>query len=128
LFFECVDVPTLAEFHVAVARACVFCLGRHESDKCTKAKLMSLEERKNKVKKSKVCYRCLKGHMVKSCRSHVVCYLCSKRHTTVMCPNLKEEMKTSTASNAEKKTEIERSKEITLEATNQVACTNQVVL
>ena len=64
---------------------CDFCLGEHQSIKCTKYSLPN--ERKEILKKYKRCFGCLKpGHSIKKCNKSSVCGNCSKgKHNEAIC-------------------------------------------
>ena len=56
---------------------CVFCLGEHQSNDCTK--VIDIDERRKIVVKYKRCFQCLrKRHQVKKCRDKVACSNCDK--------------------------------------------------
>ncbi|XP_052755370.1 uncharacterized protein LOC113513551 [Galleria mellonella] len=48
---------------------------------------MSLEQRKEHLKKKKACLICLKpGHYAKICKAFIQCCVCKKRHSVALCP------------------------------------------
>ncbi|UYV82361.1 hypothetical protein LAZ67_21001787 [Cordylochernes scorpioides] len=58
----------------------------HNSRNCNKAKRMTLEQRRQKYMKAKVCFRCLeRRHMAKDCRSGFKCFAYKGRHVELMC-------------------------------------------
>ncbi|XP_035220186.1 uncharacterized protein LOC118193241 [Stegodyphus dumicola] len=62
----------------------------HNSYECFKLHSLSLEDKKNLLRKKKACFNCLKiGHAAEKCKSSVKCLFCNKRHVTVMCKDLK---------------------------------------
>ena len=69
---------------------CLFCaLTNHNSQDCSKARKMSLEEKKEIIKNKKACFACLKkNHSYKNCKIYVSCLICKKKHYALMCPNL----------------------------------------
>eukprot|EP00794_Sanderia_malayensis_P002436 gene2436-biopygen1319 len=64
---------------------CDFCLGPHQSSKCTKH--VTVKERKDVLKKYNRCFRCLKrGHMVRSCAIKENCKKCAQSsHHEAIC-------------------------------------------
>ena len=68
--------------HVLV---CAFYLKNHYHDKCTV--VTDPEERKDIVKKKRLCYRCMsKSHNIKFCKSKKNCYHChSASHHSAIC-------------------------------------------
>lgn len=61
----------------------------HASSECKIAMKMSLEERREFIKKNRACMIYLKkGHIAKTCRKNPKCIICSKRHFTLMCSDL----------------------------------------
>ncbi len=84
-------LPTAAGLHAGEAKnpTCVFCDGGHESPICGKARSLSIEDRKEKVKAGKAGFICLKrGHGAMNCRAHLKCLVCSKKHYEIMCPEI----------------------------------------
>ena len=89
------DVPTAASLlNSQKSVGCIFCgKTNHASPVCFKAKNLSLELRKEVVRKKGVCFKCLKsGHRAKFCKESPKCTTCNKDHVLVMCPG---SMKTS---------------------------------
>uniref|UniRef100_A0ABD2WZE2 CCHC-type domain-containing protein n=1 Tax=Trichogramma kaykai TaxID=54128 RepID=A0ABD2WZE2_9HYME len=65
---------------------CIFCEANHESRVCDHAKKLSFDERKNIVKRSGACFKCLlRGHTSKDCKVKLTCEWCHKRHAMLMC-------------------------------------------
>ena len=65
---------------------CIFCKGKHDSLSCETARKLSLDERRDIVKRENVCFRCLRrGHISKKCRVNVKCEWCGNRHVLLMC-------------------------------------------
>ena len=88
------DVPTAAgllEAKVEKKVECIFCNSAHSSADCEKAKQLSLDERREIVKKLNCCFCCLKiGHSAKKFRVPVKCGWCSRKHVLLMCPGLQK--------------------------------------
>lgn len=84
------EVPTAAELHVNQAKnRCIFCAKNHDSKECGQSNKLTLEEKIEKVEKSRACYRCLRmGHGSKKCKVFVKCLACHRDHQTIMCPQL----------------------------------------
>ncbi len=69
--------------------SCLFCEGSHESPLRIKAKGMSVDDRREKVKTSKACFTCLKrGHGAAKCKLRLKCLKCSKKHYELLYPEL----------------------------------------
>lgn len=78
---------------------CLFCEGGHESVNCFKATKLPLEKKKQIVNDKRACFSCLrKGHQARKCRGHVKCLVCERSHVTLMCPEIKSNRNTPTAS------------------------------
>uniref|UniRef100_A0ABD2X9A7 Integrase catalytic domain-containing protein n=1 Tax=Trichogramma kaykai TaxID=54128 RepID=A0ABD2X9A7_9HYME len=91
-------VATTAALHAGSSHAetvktvCIFCKEAHESDKCEKAKRMTLEQRQSIVKESKACFSCLKlNHAAKWCKSKIKCSWCGRKHTLLMCKSVQQQ-------------------------------------
>ncbi|UYV67536.1 hypothetical protein LAZ67_5001142 [Cordylochernes scorpioides] len=104
--------------------SCVFCeMTGHRSRNCSRAKRMTLEQRKQRAAGAKVCFRCLgRRHVARECRSECKCFTCKGRHVELMCSRRRGEVH-------EKKTEV---KEDNLESpstsmANQT-CSSEVLL
>ncbi|UYV68872.1 hypothetical protein LAZ67_6001388 [Cordylochernes scorpioides] len=104
--------------------SCVFCdMTGHRSRNCSRAKRMTLEQRKQRAAGAKVCFRCLgRRHVARKCRSECKCFTCKGRHVELMCSRRRGEVH-------EKKTEV---KEDNLESpstsmANQT-CSSEVLL
>ncbi|XP_024878860.1 uncharacterized protein LOC112459126, partial [Temnothorax curvispinosus] len=68
---------------------CIFCKSSHESQVCENARKLTLDERKEIVKKERCCFNCLKrGHVSQKCKVKLRCDWCSRRHVLVMCPGI----------------------------------------
>ena len=64
--------------------ACCFCQQQHPSSMCTV--VVEVEARKQILKKSGWCFRCLKkGHLSHECRSSVKCFNCHGHHHRSIC-------------------------------------------
>lgn len=81
------DVATAAGLSSTSKIGCVFCDKiNHMSQDCFKARTMTMEQRNDKLKEKKVCFRCLKsGHISKKCSATVKCGGCGNRHHLIMC-------------------------------------------
>ncbi|XP_070513050.1 uncharacterized protein [Cardiocondyla obscurior] len=72
---------------------CVFCNMRHDNIVCDSARKLTLEERKNVLKKERACFNCLKqGHVSHKCRMNVKCDWCARRHALIMCFHLTDKV------------------------------------
>ncbi|XP_049886629.1 uncharacterized protein LOC126381142 isoform X2 [Pectinophora gossypiella] len=93
-------------------KSCVWCeKDNHSSIECYKVSTMSLEQRKEYLKKKKACNICLKiGHYGKSCKTFVKCLICKKRHSTLLCHQTMSE-DTKPEKNFEKKENTLKNKE-----------------
>lgn len=74
--------------HVATSevdkQSCVFCSKRHKAENCYELLKLSGQDRANKIKLARVCFKCLgKGHLAKGCLAK--CSKCSGRHNVLMC-------------------------------------------
>ena len=59
---------------------CIFCKANLESQRCENARKLTLEERRDIVRKEN-CFNCLiRGHAAQKCRSRINCEWCSRRH------------------------------------------------
>ena len=64
---------------------CWICKGNHRLMQCDEFRKMNIKERKETVRKHKLCWNCLsKGHQINDCISTVKCRECSKRHHTLL--------------------------------------------
>ena len=61
---------------------CAFCYRNHYSDKCELISGLSHEQRKEKVKALRLCFKCLGGHTAKNCDKK--CYYCKGPHHSVL--------------------------------------------
>ncbi|KAF2904069.1 hypothetical protein ILUMI_02103 [Ignelater luminosus] len=78
---------------LTMVNECLFCNSKdHTSEKCNEDDI-TLEQRKQILKKQNRCFRCTKrNHNSKACRNKVTCDRCKYRHVTSMCdPNYKME-------------------------------------
>ncbi|XP_071033041.1 uncharacterized protein [Parasteatoda tepidariorum] len=90
---------------------CTFCDRSHPSQDCQKIAEMSYEDRKSRVIQKRCCLVCLKsGHMAKRCHSNVRCLVFKRRHYTILCPDLRKGINSSSkdkiAGDEQKATEI----------------------
>ena len=70
---------------------CLFCEKSHYTDLCRDLGGKTLAEKNDFVKKSRVCFKCLKkGHIAKECKVKVKCKKCEGKHATAMCRGGKE--------------------------------------
>jgi hypothetical protein len=68
---------------------CVFCSRLHDSKNCFQVQKMSLQEKKDAMKKKKARYLCLRqGHRSAECKTNLKCLICGKRHSVKMCADL----------------------------------------
>ncbi|UYV77383.1 hypothetical protein LAZ67_15000803, partial [Cordylochernes scorpioides] len=74
--------------------SCAFCdMSNHTSRNCNRAKQMTLEQRRQKTTRAKVCFRCLgRRHMARGCRSKFKCFVCGGRHVELMCSGRRQEI------------------------------------
>jgi len=80
------DIATAAGLLSTVQLGCGFCDKKHDTDRCAKALSMTLEERKQKIKEKRLCYRCLKvGHSANKCKAIVRCAICGDKHYAILC-------------------------------------------
>ena len=63
---------------------CLFCDGDYWIDQCPSFLDLSVHDRNNYVKTNKLCFNCLKPHMIKFCKSKFSCKKCHKRHHTLL--------------------------------------------
>ena len=68
---------------------CAFCSNEdHNSVSCPKVQTLSTPERKELIRKLRLCFRCLsKGHLVSECKKKYKCKECKRDHNTLLCPN-----------------------------------------
>ncbi|XP_059047592.1 uncharacterized protein LOC131843017 [Achroia grisella] len=78
--------------------SCIWCeKGNHETLECYKLQRMSIDDRREYLKKQKMCTICLKkGHHAKVCKTFIKCIVCGRRHAVVLCNGKKEEPNDST--------------------------------
>ncbi|KAL0841422.1 hypothetical protein ABMA28_015106 [Loxostege sticticalis] len=84
---------------------CIWCTkSSHSSSECNSAMKMTLEERKEFLKKNRACMLCLKkGHIAKVCRKFPRCVVCGKRHYTLMCSEISKSIDTASGIATESK-------------------------
>ena len=66
---------------------CWFCRDSHKISDCTVLKATPVDDRREFVKKNKLCFNCLSSdHMISQCRSKHSCKVsgCNKRHHTLL--------------------------------------------
>jgi hypothetical protein len=62
---------------------CVKCLKSHHLNNCEDFRRLTLKEREQFVKKSGLCFGCLRvGHLARNCRNRLTCKDCKKTHPT----------------------------------------------
>ena len=67
-----------------VSSNCVFCSKGHSSSSCSEMLKLNIEDRKEKIKNTEVCYRfLLKGHHAKGCS--LLCLHCNGFHHLIIC-------------------------------------------
>ncbi|XP_054259236.1 uncharacterized protein LOC128983979 [Macrosteles quadrilineatus] len=71
---------------------CTYCSkGGHNAQDCSYFQKLTLDGRKEHLKKKNCCFVCLKqGHSAKKCKVFVKCLFCGKRHYGIMCRDLYE--------------------------------------
>ena len=91
------DIPTAASLYTSSSQ-CVFCeKSNHLSQDCFKARTISYDAKKEKVKSSNCCFNCLRpGHSAKHCKIPVKCFKCNGKHQSIMCADNKEKPKEET--------------------------------
>ncbi|OXA41549.1 uncharacterized protein LOC110860058 [Folsomia candida] len=69
------------------SNSCIFCdKTGHNSPECYKARKMSMDEKNEKIKEQRACFKCLKrNHVASKCKGKVKCFICEKPHHQVMC-------------------------------------------
>jgi len=83
------STPTAATLHNNEEKYCVFCDNCRHPRKCRVGWKLTVEERKDLVKKKGACFTCLeKGHRSFDCpnKEKIKCDWCSRRHLKIMCP------------------------------------------
>jgi len=79
---------TSALFTSGKGERCVFCLGDHQSEHCSK--IRKPKERKDILRKFARCYKCLvKGHRASDCKQTIVCVNCKGEHHSALCNKAK---------------------------------------
>jgi hypothetical protein len=80
------DTLASQKFGVKVNEAvadCVKCLKSHHLNDCEDFRRLTLRERQQFVKKSGLCFGCLRaGHLSRNCRNRLICKDCKKPHPT----------------------------------------------
>jgi hypothetical protein len=67
------------------ACGCVYCGRDHNLAECADFRRISMDERREFVRKKKLCFACFgQNHFSIGCASRLTCSICSKRHPTVM--------------------------------------------
>ncbi|XP_038062585.1 uncharacterized protein LOC119733075 [Patiria miniata] len=67
------------------ASTCPLCKSQHQLDSCSSFAAMSLSERHDLIKKSGLCFGCLKwGHRIRECRHKKQCAVCGRSHPTLL--------------------------------------------
>ncbi|UYV76241.1 hypothetical protein LAZ67_13003144 [Cordylochernes scorpioides] len=87
--------PTAAHLlNQSISESCAFCdMANHTSRNCSRAKWMTLEQRRQRATRAKVCFRCLgRRHVARECRSRFKCFVCGGRHVELMCSRRIQEM------------------------------------
>ncbi|UYV68174.1 hypothetical protein LAZ67_5003267 [Cordylochernes scorpioides] len=87
--------PTAAHLlNQSISESCAFCdMANHTSRNCSRAKRMTLEQRRQRATRAKVCFRCLgRRHVARECRSRFKCFVCGGRHVELMCSRRIQEM------------------------------------
>ncbi|OXA45863.1 hypothetical protein Fcan01_19012 [Folsomia candida] len=69
------------------SNSCIFCdKTGHNSPECYKARKMPMDEKTEKIKEQRACFKCLKrNHVASKCKGKVKCSICEKPHHQVMC-------------------------------------------
>ena len=94
---------------------CAVCNGYHAVPQCFKFKAMSLENRRQVVSESRLCFGCLKkGHRSKFCKNRATCANCGKRHPTLLHDNSR--------SNDQSRQETGQSNNSTNTTTSSISC------
>ncbi|XP_034945919.1 uncharacterized protein [Chelonus insularis] len=61
---------------------CVLCGEEHYLARCPRYQQMTTPQRRDAINKHRLCYNCLKSHVVSKCRSSQRCLKCAKAHHT----------------------------------------------
>ena len=64
-------------------KPCIFCKGPHPPVECTM--VTDLDQRREVIKKQRLCFNCLGRHKVSECTSRNRCRKCQRKHHTCMC-------------------------------------------
>ena len=116
---------------------CGVCGKNHPTDRCFKLLHCNGSERRERVQRAGLCYRCLrKGHIAKGCSS--VCSKCNGRHHKLLCgvqplsagssPNVKGINKHVSMSSAEISGTVESLSSVKPSASNTTETTSKVIL
>ena len=80
-----VNTSGVKDINVDKAEKCVGCGLVHDLDVCEKFLGKSIEEKKDFLKKEKLCFACFKpGHISRGCINRRKCNVCAKNHPTSM--------------------------------------------
>ena len=69
---------------LSCAVKCFFCTGAHSIYLCDSFRKLSVPERFDYVKSSKLCFNCLAKHSIKDCKSQRTCSSCQKKHHSLL--------------------------------------------
>ena len=116
---------------------CGVCGKNHPTDRCFKLLHCNGSERRERVQRAGLCYRCLrKGHIAKGCSS--VCSKCNGRHHKLLCgvqsisagssPNVKGVNKHVSMANAEISGTVESLSSVKPSASNATETASKVIL
>jgi hypothetical protein len=84
---------TTMGFHVADAKACVFCgLTNHKVDGCRKAQNMTYEDKMGILRSKGRCFICTLPHRAADCRNkaRIKCENCQQSHLSILCKGAKK--------------------------------------
>ncbi|KAJ8720021.1 hypothetical protein PYW07_012064 [Mythimna separata] len=71
--------------HKSPTKSCSMCNAEHHLCHCQEFCKLQPNERKEFIKKNKLCFNCLtSGHSVKRCRNPISCRKCNRRHHTLL--------------------------------------------
>ena len=81
---------TASALHVTSDNKCSFCDKSHKTEDCYQLVSLNYEDRMQKIKEARLCFRCVRpGHTKYNCRSFVTCSICgSRNHTKLRCRQL----------------------------------------
>ena len=121
-------LPTAAGLQATSKVLCIFCDKGHASKECLKARSLSLEQKKEKIKEKGLCFLCLKaGHLAKNCRPTLKCVICLKRHCELMCPQIHGHKDVGNRGHVES-TRDYAGHEAAQDTHSHLNCTNEVIL